>query len=107
LFATLFGFKKYNAVNPCFDDTTCQRRAGVCRCYKRVIQPLNSMGRRALLQTIFNSCMIGLLMIKDGKAYIDSQSSEDMAKQKEQHSLVLMDLTVIVLYKRILLYLKE
>jgi glutaminyl-tRNA synthetase len=26
--------------------------------------------------------MIGLLMIKDGKAYIDSQSSEDMAKQK-------------------------
>jgi glutamyl/glutaminyl-tRNA synthetase len=45
-------------------------------------------------------------MIKDGKAYIDSQSSEDMAKQKE-HSLVLMDLTVIVLYKRILLYLKE
>jgi hypothetical protein len=27
LFATLFGFKKYNAVNPRFDDTTCQRRA--------------------------------------------------------------------------------
>jgi hypothetical protein len=46
-------------------------------------------------------------MIKDGKAYIDSQSSEDMAKQKEHHSLVLMDLTVIVLLKRILLYLKE
>jgi glutaminyl-tRNA synthetase len=49
---------------------------------KEDLQWLTSMGRGRYASDYFNSCMIGLLMIKDGKAYIDSQSSEDMAKQK-------------------------
>lgn len=103
---------KYNApVNLRFDDTNpAKEEQEYVDAIKEDVKWLGFNWTEELYSSDYFQQLYewAVIMIKNGKAYVDSQSSEDMSLQKErQHNQVLMDLIETVLLKKIFLCSKE